>query len=95
MTTAENQPKTARERGEKGGRGNAKRTVSHPKVCQFCVDKIKALDYKDIARLKQTITETGKIKSRRITGTCAMHQRMVAAAVKRARNMALLPFVSE
>jgi len=98
MTTEETQARPARERGERnerGGRGNARKAASHPKVCQFCVDKTKSLDYKDSSRLRQMVTEHGKIKSRRITGTCAMHQRMVATAVKRARNMALLPFVSE
>ena len=95
MTTGENQPRPARERSERGGRGNMRKVASHPKVCQFCVDKTKSLDYKDSSRLRQMITEHGKIKSRRITGTCAMHQRMVATAVKKARNMALLPFVNE
>jgi len=95
MTTGENQPRPSRERNERGGRGGVRKSPSHPKVCQFCVDKTKTFDYKDSARLRQMITEHGKIKSRRLTGTCAMHQRQVAVAVKRARNMALLPFVNE
>lgn len=89
MNSGENSARPSRERGA-GGR-NFRRP--RPKVCQFCVDHIKELDYKDAGRLRGTVTERGKIKSRGMTGTCAKHQRMVAAAVKRARNMALLPFV--
>jgi small subunit ribosomal protein S18 len=59
------------------------------------VDKVKVIDYKDLGRIRYAVTEHGKMKSRRLTGTCAAHQRKVAAAIKRARNMALLPFVSE
>lgn len=103
MTTAENQPRPAsRDRGDRGDRGERGERGgprgfrrSRPKVCQYCVDKITRIDYKDIGRLRQAITEHGKIKSRRITGTCASHQRKVAMAVKRARHMALMPFVVE
>ena len=66
-----------------------------PKACQFCVDKIQDIGYKDAGRLRQMVTERGKIRARNQTGTCAGHQRKVAAAIKRARNMALLPFVAE
>jgi len=59
------------------------------------VDKVKTIDYKDVGRLRQMVTDRGKIKARGQTGTCAAHQRLVAAAVKRARNMALLPFVAD
>jgi small subunit ribosomal protein S18 len=62
------------------------------KVCQFCADKDKAIDYKDVETLKKYITERGKILPRRVTGTCAMHQRAVTKAIKRARVVALLPF---
>ena len=79
------------ERGERGGRGPRR---FRPKVCQFCVDKVEKIDYKDIDRLRNTITEHGKIKTRRMTSTCASHQRQVARAVKRARHMAMLPFVA-
>ena len=62
------------------------------KVCQFCADKDKKIDYKDADTLGKYITERGKILPRRVTGTCAMHQRAVARAIKRARVVALLPF---
>ncbi|SHM17604.1 SSU ribosomal protein S18P [Caldanaerovirga acetigignens] len=65
------------------------------KVCSFCVDKIDYVDYKDVARLKKFITERAKILPRRITGNCARHQRQLTVAIKRARNMALLPFTTE
>ena len=87
MTSAESQPRPAR-----GGR-TFRRT--RPKACQFCVDKIQDINYKDVGRLRQMVTERGKIRARNQTGTCATHQRKVAAAIKRARNMALLPFVAE
>ena len=64
------------------------------KVCQFCVDKT-PIDYKDSKRLERIITERGKILPRRITGTCAKHQRQITVAVKRARNIALLPFQAD
>jgi len=62
------------------------------KVCQFCADKDKKIDYKDTETLKNYTTERGKILPRRVTGTCAMHQRAITTAVKRARVVALLPF---
>ena len=62
------------------------------KVCQFCADKNKTIDYKDVDTLKKYVTERGKILPRRITGACAMHQRGITTAVKRARIVALLPF---
>lgn len=62
------------------------------KVCQFCVDKAKEIDYKDLAKLRKFTTEKGKILPRRMSGVCAAHQRMLATAVKRARVMALLPY---
>jgi len=65
------------------------------KVCSFCVDKIDYIDYKDVARLRKFITERAKILPRRITGNCARHQRQLTVAIKRARNMALLPFTTE
>ena len=75
------------ERSERpGGRG---------KVCQFCVDKIDSIDYKDVARLRRFMSERAKILPRRVTGTCARHQRDLTVAIKRARQIALLPFVSE
>ncbi|MDQ3955326.1 MAG: 30S ribosomal protein S18 [Actinomycetota bacterium] len=64
------------------------------KYCQFCADKAKYVDYKDIAMLRKYMSERGKIRARRVTGNCPQHQRMVATAVKNAREMALLPFAS-
>ena len=65
------------------------------KVCQFCADKSIEIDYKDVERLKKFVSEKGKILPRRITGTCALHQRKVNEAVKRARTIALLPYTAE
>ncbi len=65
------------------------------KVCQFCVDKMTHVDYKDTARLKKYLSERGKILPRRTTGTCAQHQRQLTEAIKRARQIALLPYVAE
>lgn len=65
------------------------------KVCSFCVEKIEYIDYKDVQRLKKYITERGKILPRRISGNCARHQRQLTNAIKRARIIALLPFVIE
>ena len=65
------------------------------KVCQFCVDKATSIDYKDTAKLRRYISERSKILPRRTTGTCAMHQRQLTEAIKRARQIALLPFVTE
>ncbi|MCQ2551469.1 MAG: 30S ribosomal protein S18 [Clostridia bacterium] len=73
-------------------RGNGMR---RKKVCQFCADKSLAIDYKDVDTLKKYVTERGKILPKRITGTCAMHQRAVTTAIKRARIVALLPYVAE
>ena len=65
------------------------------KVCAFCADKVEAIDYKDVAKLRRYITEKGKILPRRQTGVCATHQRELTTAIKRARVMALLPFKGE
>ncbi|MBO4852670.1 MAG: 30S ribosomal protein S18 [Schwartzia sp.] len=65
------------------------------KVCSFCVDKVEHIDYKDAGKLRRFITERGKILPRRISGNCAKHQRQVTVAIKRARNIALLPFTAE
>lgn len=62
------------------------------KVCQFCADKVEAIDYKDVVKLRRFISERGKIMPRRMSGTCAKHQRELATAIKRARIIALLPF---
>lgn len=65
------------------------------KVCQFCVDKVTEIDYKETAKLRKYISERAKILPRRVTGTCAKHQRQLAVAIKRARVVALLPYVSD
>ena len=65
------------------------------KVCIFCVDKVDFIDYKDSAKLRKFISERGKILPRRISGTCAKHQREVNIAIKRARQVALLPYVAD
>lgn len=64
------------------------------KVCGFCVDKVENIDYKDIARLRRYMSERGKILPRRVTGTCARHQRELTVAIKRARHLALLPYTA-
>ena len=65
------------------------------KSCFFCKDKVEEIDYKNVNQLRRYISERGKIRSRRITGACRRHQRQVAVAVKRAREMALLPYVAD
>ncbi len=65
------------------------------KVCQFCADKTSTIDYKDVDTLKEFVTERGKILPKRITGTCAMHQRELTRAIKRARIVALLPYTQD
>jgi small subunit ribosomal protein S18 len=79
--------------GEERGRGKGK-VYFKKKVCKFCVQKLR-IDYKDADVLRRFITERGKILPRRITGTCAKHQRALALAIKQARSIALLPFVAE
>ncbi len=81
-----------RPRGEGGGR---KQFYRRRKVCKFCEEKIAAIDYKEASLLSQFIAERGKILPRRLTGTCARHQHELAVAIKRARNIALLPFAAE
>lgn len=66
-----------------------------PRVCPFCAQKAKTIDYKNVEMLRRYLTDHGKIKPRRKVGTCARHQRVLSAAIKRARHVALLPFVSE
>ena len=65
------------------------------RVCQFCVDKVDHIDYKDAAKLRKYLTERGKIMPCRMSGTCAKHQRKLATAIKRARVVALLPYVTD
>ena len=79
-----------RPRDKKGGPGSGRR-----KPCLFCKDKIEQVDYKDVTTLRRYVSERGKIRSRRITGACRRHQSQIATAVKRARELALLPYVNE
>ena len=69
--------------------------ISRRKVCAFCQEKVEAIDYKDVNRLKKFITQGGKILPRRMSGVCAMHQRELSNAIKKARIVALLPFKGE
>ena len=64
------------------------------KVCIFCQDKVTEIDYKDVAKLRKFISERAKILPRRVSGTCALHQRQLTVAIKRARQVALLPYIS-
>jgi small subunit ribosomal protein S18 len=79
-----------RRREKRGGPGSGRR-----KPCPYCKDKIEQVDYKDIDGLRRFISEKGKMRSRRITGACRRHQNQIARAVKRARELALLPYVAE
>ena len=72
-----------------------RRRKARKKVCGFCVDKVENIDYKDIARLRRYMSERGKILPRRVTGTCARHQRELTVAIKRARHLALLPYTAD
>ena len=82
--------KPSRRRDKKGGPGSGRR-----KPCPYCKDKIELVDYKDVTGLRRFVSERGKIRSRRITGACRRHQNQIATAVKRARELALLPYVAE
>ena len=78
-----------RERNSRPGKRGRK------KVCMFCVDRAEKIDYEDIAKLRKCMTERSKILPRRVTGTCAYHQRELTTAIKRARHVALIPYVSD
>ena len=97
VMTAPAAPAGARpaQRRRPGEFGAGRKFTPRRKVCQFCVDKIKEVDYKDLGRLRRFLSERGKIEPRRKTGTCAAHQRSLNIALKRARQLALLPFTAE
>lgn len=78
-----------------GRRRNRVRYIPKRKHCSFCADKVEVIDYKDPVKLRRYISDRGKIDPRRRTGTCAKHQRALALAIKRARHLALLPYVPE
>ena len=87
---AKQRSRPTRRREKRGGGGSGRR-----KPCPYCRDKIDFVDYKDIGNLRKFISDRGKIRSRRITGACRRHQNQISTAVKRARELALLPYVSE
>jgi len=76
------------------GGGSKKQYFRRRKVCKFCEEKIDVIDYKDVKLVGEFVSERGKILPRRLTGTCSTHQRALSDAIKRARNIALLPFAS-
>ncbi len=83
-----------RDRGETRPRRDYRRRPKR-KVCSFCTEKATYIDYKDVGRLRRFVTERGKILPRRVSGNCAKHQRALAVAIKRARELALLPYTGE
>ena len=83
------------ERSDRADKTDGYRRRPKKRVCQFCADKSAVIDYKDAAKLRKFLSERGKILPRRVTGTCAMHQRELTLAIKRARQIAILPYVSE
>ena len=82
------------ERNDREFKGGRPVRRSRKKVCSFCMEKAETIDYKDTAKLRKYITERGKIVPRRVTGTCAQHQRHLTTAIKRARAVALLPYTN-
>ena len=80
---------------ERTERNDRRKRKSRKKVCAFCMDKIENIDYKDVPRLKRYLSDRAKIIPRRVTGTCARHQRQLTVAVKRARHVAFLPYVGD
>ena len=87
---AKQRSRPTRRRDRKGGPGSGRR-----KSCPYCRDKVEFVDYKDVTSLRKFVSDRGKIRSRRITGACRRHQNQIATAVKRARELALLPYVNE
>ncbi|HUP50247.1 MAG TPA: 30S ribosomal protein S18 [Thermoanaerobaculia bacterium] len=97
-TTSSRGPRSGGDRreGPGGGPGGKKKFFYRRKrVCKFCVEKLEYIDFKDVKMLQQFIPERGKILPRRISGTCALHQRKLQNAIKRARTVALLPFATD
>jgi small subunit ribosomal protein S18 len=81
------------DRGRGPGRGG--RRMHRRRICRFCIEKVDIIDFKDLRLLSNFVPERGKILPRRISGNCAIHQRMLAEAIKRARNIALLPYTTD
>jgi small subunit ribosomal protein S18 len=88
-------PRERSGRREGGPGGPRKQYFRRRKVCKFCEEKIDVIDYKDVKLVGQFVSERGKILPRRLTGTCSQHQRLLTVAIRRARNIALLPFAVE
>ena len=86
---------SASKSAEKAGQGQRRSLFRRRKVCKFCADKIDDINYKDVKLLGPFVPERGKILPRRISGTCAMHQRKLQTAIKRARQIALIPYVTD
>ena len=82
-------------RGAEGEGGGDRRYFARPKICQFCTDKTITIEYKQLDLLRRFVTDDGKIRPRRQTGTCARHQRVLAVAIKQARHIALLTFTEQ
>jgi small subunit ribosomal protein S18 len=80
--------------GDRPSRGGGRR-MHRRRICRFCIEKVDLIDFKDVKLLQNYIPERGKILPRRISGNCATHQRMLAEAIKRARNIALLPYTTD
>ncbi len=98
-TTSETRPAERSDRGPRGprpggpgGREGGRKYFRRKKVCKFCTERIEAINYKDVRLLAQFVAESGKIVPRRLSGVCTPHQRRLSAAIKQARNIALLPF---
>ena len=87
--------KSSGDRGEKGEKGGRRTFFRRRRVCKFCVEKIDYIGYKDVKLLAPFIPERGKIQPRRISGVCATHQRALQTAIKRARQIALVPYVTD
>ncbi|MBI5970769.1 MAG: 30S ribosomal protein S18 [Deltaproteobacteria bacterium] len=92
MDSKERRPKSASD--SRGPDAPGRRPYQKKKVCRFCSEPELTMDYKDAKALRPFVTEKGRIVPRRITGACAKHQRMVATAIKRARNVAIVPFTT-
>ena len=94
-TPVEEAPARENTRSERPARPAQKNNRRRKKVCAFCADKIDEIDYKDTARLRKYVSERANILPRRISGTCAKHQRQLTVAIKRARHIALMPYISD
>ena len=90
---ARSRPEVEREGGRSSAKGDRRRIIRR-KVCKFCLERVEWIDFEDTARLSKFTSERGKILPRRISGNCARHQRQLARAIKRARSIALMPYVA-